>query len=239
MISLVDPCDPPQSITSPGLTNQVYTITDANATPYTHPSFTSDPVYCPIEYTYSETKLSAGDSAISSLGATTEFFYDKDLAPLGQTQTVTVTATSNSIYGTTQTQVVQSDTYELSFLNPCIDTNFVTLTPTAQTESLSDSYTSSDVVFTYNPFTVEPLFCEMTVKCNNVSGPSNVLGCTELSNGKIQWNFTPQDYTTNGLTPGEYTYTFDVSTGDSDPGLTKQFSFKVILIDGCLTPVVA
>ena len=106
VISLVDPCDPPVSITSQGLTNQVYTITDTNATPYTHPVFISDPVYCEIDNTYSETKLSAGDSAISTLGSTTEFFYDKDLAPLGQTQTVTVTATSNSIYGRTQSPVV-------------------------------------------------------------------------------------------------------------------------------------
>ena len=83
MISLVDPCDPPLSITSPGLTNQVYTISDLNAIPYTHPLFTSDPVYCPIVYTYSETKLDSGDSAISILDRTTEYFYDKDLAPVG------------------------------------------------------------------------------------------------------------------------------------------------------------
>ena len=83
VISLVDPCDPPDSIVSPGLTNQVYTITDANASPYMHPEFISDPVYCPIDYTYSETELSAGDSAISTLARTTEFFYGKDLEPLG------------------------------------------------------------------------------------------------------------------------------------------------------------
>ena len=82
VISMVDPCDPPVSITSPGLTNQVYTITDDNATPYKHPDFVSDPVYCPIDYTYLETKLEAGDSAISTLAGTTEFFYDKDLEPL-------------------------------------------------------------------------------------------------------------------------------------------------------------
>ena len=118
----------------------------------------------------------------------------------------------------------------------------MTLTPTAQTESLSDSYTSSDVIFTYNPFTVQPDFCQMTVECNNVSGPSNLLDCKELSDGNtgsIQWNFGPEDYTTNGLTPGEYVFTFDVSTGNNDPGLTKQFTFKIILIDGCLTPTIA
>ena len=79
---MVDPCDPPQSITSPGLTNQVYTISDASAATYTHLIFISDPVYCPIDYTYAETKLEAGDSAIKTLARTFEFFYDKDLEPL-------------------------------------------------------------------------------------------------------------------------------------------------------------
>ena len=83
ILTLVDPCNPPVSITSPGLTNQVYTITNANATPYAHPVFISDPTYCPIVYSYSETKLSAGDSAITSLTNPFEFFYDKDLEPLG------------------------------------------------------------------------------------------------------------------------------------------------------------
>ena len=202
-----------------------------------HPEFISDPVYCPIDYTYSETELSAGDSAISTLARTTEFFYGKDLEPLGQTQTVTITATSNTIYGRTTTPIEKPDTYELTFQNPCIDSNFVTLTPTAQTVSLTDNYSGTDKVFTYNPFTVEPRFCEMTVQCNNVSGPSNLLGCRELSNGSLTWNFTPNDYKVNRITPGEYTYTFDVSTGN-DPALTKQFSFKVILIDACLTPVI-
>ena len=44
--------------------------------------FISDPLYCPIDYTYAETKLEAGDSAITTLGRTFEFFYDKDLEPL-------------------------------------------------------------------------------------------------------------------------------------------------------------
>ena len=77
----------------------------------------------------------------------------------------------------------------------------------------------------------------MTVSCNDVSGPSNLLSCKELTDGKLTWNFTPNDYTVKRLTPGEYTYTFDVSTGN-DSALTKQFSFKVILIDLCKVPVI-
>jgi len=59
-----------------------------------------------------------------------------------------------------------------------------------------------------------------------------------LVDGSIVWNFTPDDYTTNGLVPGTYTYTFDVSTGDNDPGLTEQFTVDITLSDGCLTPAI-
>ena len=176
-ISMVDPCDPPVSITSPGLTDQVYTITDTNAADYTHPAFVSNPTYCPIDYSYSETKLIAGDSAITNVANPFSFLYSKDLAPLDQTQIVTVTATSNSIYGTTNTKVVEDDTFDLTFLNPCLDTEFVTLTATTQTNPPTDTYTSTDIEFTYIPFTVMPSFCEITVECVTVAGPSNVLTC--------------------------------------------------------------
>ena len=55
-IELVDPCDPPLSITSQGLSNKVYKL-GQNYQAYTVPAFTSDPAYCPIEYSYSETKF--------------------------------------------------------------------------------------------------------------------------------------------------------------------------------------
>ena len=104
---MVDPCDPPNSITSQGLVNPTqYTITDATALPYTHLSFISDPVYCLIDYTYEITEFensnAVQDSAITQdVDDPTKFsfFYDTDLSPLEETQTVTITATSNSIYG--------------------------------------------------------------------------------------------------------------------------------------------
>ena len=76
-----------------------------------HDEFVVDPDFCPVVYSYEETKLQAGDSAIilpesaSVLPVvpqdrTFTFSYNKDLEPLGQTQTVTVTATSTSKHGT-------------------------------------------------------------------------------------------------------------------------------------------
>ena len=106
------------------------------------------------------------------------FLYDTDLSPLDKTQTVTITATSNSIYGATEAdKVVESNSFDLTFLNPCIDADFVALTVTDQTDPRSDTYTSTDITFTYEPFTVVPSFCEMTIECKSVVGTSNVLGC--------------------------------------------------------------
>ena len=63
IIALVDPCDPPISVTGTDFTNQEYTLTD-NQKEYTHPAFTVSPEYCPIVFTITETLLTAGDSAI-------------------------------------------------------------------------------------------------------------------------------------------------------------------------------
>jgi hypothetical protein len=82
-----------------------YVITDASATPYQHPAFTSEPAFCPFEYHYSDTKLVNAEgneaTAISRSQDTFSFFYNSDLAPVtgNQKQTVTITAKSYSIYG--------------------------------------------------------------------------------------------------------------------------------------------
>ena len=54
---VVDPCNPPDSVTAPTFTAQSYTISDSNATPYTHEAFTISPDYCEIKFDYGETKF--------------------------------------------------------------------------------------------------------------------------------------------------------------------------------------
>ena len=102
LLEFIDPCDPPLAIYGPVLTNQVYTLTDDSKAPYTVPDFVVSPSFCKVEYTYTKTDLLAGDSAVeltADTDKTFEFFYNKDLAPLSQVQTVTVTATSTSDQG--------------------------------------------------------------------------------------------------------------------------------------------
>ena len=85
VFTLVDPCDPPTSMTGEDLTNQVYTITDDVATPYLHPDFDVEPSYCPLIYSYTKTPLDDGDSALglpTSDDKTFTFYYDKNLDPL-------------------------------------------------------------------------------------------------------------------------------------------------------------
>ena len=131
LLTLEDPCDPPNSVSGVDLTNQDYTLT-ASEKSYIHSAFTIDPDYCLLDYTYAATSLQAGDSAILQYVPVENkflFHYDKDLLPLGQTQTVTVTATSNSKYTVVNTKKDDFRTFDLTFNNPCIDQAFVNILP--------------------------------------------------------------------------------------------------------------
>ena len=97
---MIDPCDPPTSITGPPLEDQLYILGDTNAPSYTHPDYNIEPSYCNIVYSYDITKLenAVPDSAITRVDKTFDFEYLTDRAPLGQFQDVTVTFSSSTIY---------------------------------------------------------------------------------------------------------------------------------------------
>jgi len=83
--TLVDPCNPPDSVTAgAALENQEYTITDTTKT-YTHPeNWVITPAYCPLSYTYEIADITnmPGASAITRVDKTFSFYYDSDLIPL-------------------------------------------------------------------------------------------------------------------------------------------------------------
>jgi len=62
---------------------------------------------------------------------TFEFFYITDLDPLPYAQVVDISGSSFSIYGETQPVKTASTSFTTTFLNPCTDPAFVTITPTA------------------------------------------------------------------------------------------------------------
>ena len=111
--------------------NQSYTLTDTDQS-YTHPDFSISPDYCPVDYSYENTVFTDDSNmsatAISQDGKTSNFFWDTNKSPLGQTQTVTVIGTSNSIYNRNNAPETDSTTFTLDFADPCIDANFVTIT---------------------------------------------------------------------------------------------------------------
>ena len=107
--TLTDPCDPPVSVTSAGLTSQTYTITDTELQ-YQFTEFAVVPSFCPVDYTSQETTFNndngqATNAVTLSQSAERTYLveYSADLSPVGVGQTVTLTATSTSIYGVTNT----------------------------------------------------------------------------------------------------------------------------------------
>ena len=178
--------------------------------------------------------LNAADSAITRSDKTFTIFYNNDespISPIVQKQVVTITATSGSS--------TKQGTFVLNFESPCEDKDLVTITAMPQTGVIpsSDLYTGIDMIFTYNAYTVSPSYCNLTIKCKTVS-PVNVnLPCQEIvTNGKLIWNFTPEDYTQKRVAPGLYVFTFDVTTSEGDTDLTQSFDVTVTLVDPCVSP---
>ena len=59
-IELIDPCDPPTSLTAATLVDQTYEIA-ATAEEYEHGAFVVDPDYCPLIYSAAETTFTDSD----------------------------------------------------------------------------------------------------------------------------------------------------------------------------------
>ena len=129
VITVIDPCDQPVSLTASTLAAQEYTITD-NSKDYQVDAYTSDPAWCDITYTFSVDAVSGGSAVTFNADATVRTFtfnYLADLllsGPVSTDYTVTVTGE----IGITTKQSA-SATFTLTLKNPCIDSNFVTIEP--------------------------------------------------------------------------------------------------------------
>ena len=130
--TLLDPCDRPDEIVSdPAPVDQHYTITDT-AKSYTIPAFTITRDYCEVDYVLTFTTLTDDDSGtvyspISKTGERTiTASFSDTLDPVGKSQTVTLTATSKSKYGTFNANSL-TKTYVWTYKNPCLDRNFVNI----------------------------------------------------------------------------------------------------------------
>ena len=124
-----------------------------------------------------------------------------------------MTATSTSIYGTVNAAVTASDTFTISFADPCLDSaNFVITNP-GQTASLSDSYTGTAVTLSYNTITIAPPACTLTVTCSSVSpdAGTNSIPCQEIVADEATWTFAEADYTGRLIDPDSYVVTYDIN----------------------------
>ena len=238
-MTVSDPCDPP--VLSPAtLTNQVYTVTDPAHSDYTHADFTVSPSYCPFNYSYSTTTiLDSGDSAITRTDKTFAFFYDKEISDYATAkQVTTVTATSYSIYNTSPASPATTfATFDTTFLDPCLDPDFVTITATPSSR-VTDNFSGSSLSYTV-AFTVTPSFCDLTVECGEVQPAGSNISCIETDDGSVSYSFDLDDYTdeTNPIAPGDYLIGYKVYTGPTADveGLQTMYDLPLTLIDPCLS----
>ena len=95
-IVLTDPCDPPTSLEVSSLIDDFdFTITDDKDTVSTN-IFTISPDFCKFNVLVDIATLAGGQTPITEVTDEVEIEYDTDLAIVGETQKVTITATSYS-----------------------------------------------------------------------------------------------------------------------------------------------
>ena len=145
------------------------------------------PTICVVTYTYTISDLTNNESAISRSGQTFTFAYNKAIDYSTESQTVTINASSITVYPTQNSATLLSGSFDLTFDDPCIDENFVTLTPvTPATTSFTDDFSGTTLTYVYTPYTVSPSYCDVTVECFTVcysdGSDSIFLGCPELIN---------------------------------------------------------
>ena len=75
-----------------------------------------------------------------------------------------------------------SDTINLTFADPCIDANFVSISAVSQgtAGTAVNSYDDSAFTLSYTPYTVTPSFCTLFTECLSVSPENAALPCQEL-----------------------------------------------------------
>ena len=109
------------------LIDQEYTVTDAKSV-YKFPKFVSDPANCEITYTYNAGSISDAVSFDSNMNRRKfKFYYDKDLKLAGTTHrdyTITVIGKVGNVRVKTLTK-----SFNLRVHNPCVNPNYVQLTP--------------------------------------------------------------------------------------------------------------
>ena len=113
-------------MTSPSLENQVYTITD-NTLSYQVPEFTSGLEWCTVTYSYNAELPEGSEDAVKfdaeSRTFTVEYVNDLHLSGLVESSyVITITGTTGS-----QEVLTATSTFEITFKNPCIDPEFLTI----------------------------------------------------------------------------------------------------------------
>ena len=125
VVTIIDPCDKPDSLTASSATAQEYTIT-ADPKTYQVPAFTPVPAWCAITYTYTVDDSSGGGAVAFEDDQNVRQFtfdYEDDLdfcGPVSTDYTVTVLGE----IGITETKT-DSTSFTLTLKNPCIDSSHV------------------------------------------------------------------------------------------------------------------
>ena len=124
-VTVINSCENPKSLTASTLTDQEYTITDAEKK-YVVPLFTIDPSWCDVVYSFSveepEGQFAVKFSADQNVREFT--FFNDDRISLAASSEKRYTITVKAVSGIVTFQEAEA-IFDLTLKNPCVDPAFV------------------------------------------------------------------------------------------------------------------
>ena len=162
--TVVDPCDAPTGLTGFVQADKTYVIGD-NASSFVHSSFTPNPSYCTVDYSYTIPALVNKNTPITvnKSTKTIKIDYIADLTPIteGPKFEVKITGTVKSPFGNKKALTTSEVKFKVTFTNPCLDKTKVTIgaiaTPlsdqTYTIEATAKTFTHVAMTYTTSPRT--------------------------------------------------------------------------------------
>ena len=166
------------------------------------------------------------------------FDYNTDNVPFtgNETQTITVTCTTSSLWTpASPSPVVETETYTLSFLNPCADDTVVSLTAGSSAGTVNPTYDGSES-WTMGAVTPSPAFCTTTQSCVS----ADTLACSDFepAAGVVDFSLSSSDYTDGSIAPGTYSFSYQECV-DDESSVCETVSLSVVIADPCDAPPTA
>lgn len=242
-VTLVDPCLT-ATINKPTPENQTYVLGDRAFSYDLNPEFTTVPSFCRCTITWSSVGSPFnGLQQVARFNEDTQTFYFDSVNEnvvgyinLIGSWPITVVKTVQDISG--NNSVSDQIIFNYIVTSPCDDPSRYTLTASSQLPFKSDAYTGTQVSYKWNPYSISPSYCPITLTCTGVTPAIAAFQCQELVNNDpnrqtLNWTVPSSAWTNKTIPPGTYKTCYDVRVASQT---VTNFCIDFTVVDPCDPP---